>query len=181
VSETGASADAEARSIAPLERAPRPLDPGVEIGHVHLRTADIDPVHEFYVGVLGFDVISRMPDALFVSAGGYHHHLAFNTWQSRGGSPPPLGSTGLYHVAIRYPTRAALADALRRLVDARWPIDGASDHGTQEAIYLRDPDQNGLELYWDRPREQWPTDGEGHLHFGMAPLDLDGLLAASAE
>jgi len=166
------------RMLKPVERAPRPIDSGVDIGHVHLRTADIDRVHDFYVGVLGFDVIARMPDALFVSAGGYHHHLAFNTWQSRGGSPPPPGMTGLYHVAIRYPTRAALGDALRRLDEADWPLDGATDHGSQEALYLRDPDQNGLELYWDRPRAQWPVDAEGQLHFAMARLDLDDLLSA---
>jgi catechol 2,3-dioxygenase len=167
--------------VKPIERAPDPIDAGVDIGHVHLRTADIERVHAFYVGVLGFDVIERMPDALFVSAGGYHHHLAFNTWQSRGGSPPPLGSTGLYHVAIRYPTRAALADALRRLAGAGWPLDGATDHGSQEALSLRDPDQNGLELYWDRPEEEWPVDAEGRLHFAMAPLDLDDLLAAAEQ
>jgi catechol 2,3-dioxygenase len=151
----------------------------VDIGHVHLRTADIDRVHEFYVGVLGFEVVVRMPDALFVAAGGYHHHLAFNTWQSRGGSPPPPGSTGLYHVAIRYPTRAALADALRRLADAGWPLDGATDHGTHEALYLRDPDRNGLELYWDRPPEEWPVDSDGHLGFAMGRLDLEDLIAAT--
>src|ERR687884_249420 len=151
--------------LAPVERAPRPIDTGVDIGHVHLKTADIDRVHRFYVGILGFDVIVRMEDALFVSAGGYHHHLGFNTWTSRGGSPPPRGTTGLYHVAIRYATRAALGDALRRLVDASWPLDGATDHGTHEALYLRDPDENGLELAWDRPPEAWPLDDEGHLRF----------------
>ncbi len=177
MSEPGSPSQVQSR-IVPAEPAPRPIDPGVDIGHVHLRTADLDRVHDFYVGVLGFDVTGRLPDALFVSAGGYHHHLAFNTWQSRGGSPPPPGSTGLYHVAIRYPTRAALADALRRLTEAGWPLDGASDHGTQEALYLRDPDQNGLELYWDRPREEWPVDADGHVGFALAPLDLDDLLAA---
>jgi catechol 2,3-dioxygenase len=168
-----------ARKLMPVERATRPIAAGVDIGHVHLRTADIDRVHDFYVGVLGFDVIARMPDALFVAAGGYHHHLAFNTWQSRGGSPPPPGSTGLYHVAIRYPTRAALADALRRLSEARWPLDGATDHGTHEALYLSDPDRNGLELYWDRPEAEWPIDENGRLGFAMAPLDLQDLLAAA--
>jgi catechol 2,3-dioxygenase len=166
--------------IQPVERSPRPADPGVDIGHVHLRTADIDRVHSFYVGILGFDVIARMPDALFVSTGGYHHDLGFNTWQSKGGSPPPPGTTGLYHVAIRYPTRAALGDALRRLVDAQWPLDGASDHGTHEALYLRDPDENGLELYWDRPEAEWPLDEEGHLGFSMGRPDLDSLLAEAA-
>jgi catechol 2,3-dioxygenase len=167
------------RRLTPLERAPRPIPDGVDVGHVHLRTADIDRVHDFYVGVLGFDVVARMPDALFVSSGGYHHHLAFNTWQSKGGSPPASGTTGLYHVAIRYPSRAALADALRRLADANWPLDGATDHGTHEALYLRDPDRNGLELYWDRPQEQWPLDSDGRLGFAMGALDLDDLLAAA--
>jgi catechol 2,3-dioxygenase len=160
-----------------VRRAERPLDPGVDIGHVHLKTADIDRVEAFYVGILGFDVVVRMPDALFISAGGYHHDLGFNTWQSKGGSPPPPTATGLYHVAIRYPTRAALADALARLVEARWPLDGATDHGTHEALYLRDPDQNGLELYWDRPQEQWPLDDEGHMTFVGGRVDLDDLLA----
>jgi catechol 2,3-dioxygenase len=167
--------------VTPLERAPRPIAPGVDIGHVHLKTADIQRVHDFYVGVLGFDVIVRMPDALFVSAGGYHHHLGFNTWESAGGSPPPPGTTGLYHVAIRYPTRAALGDALRRLIDAKWQIDGASDHGTHEALYLRDPDQNGLELAWDRPESEWPRDADGRLTFERARPDLDDLLAAAAN
>ena len=167
--------------FAPLERAPRPASPGVDIGHVHLRTADIDRIHDFYVGVLGFDVVARMPDALFVSAGGYHHDLGFNTWQSRGGSPPPPGTTGLYHVAIRYPSRADLGDALRRLAEAGWPIDGATDHGTHEALYLRDPDENGLELYCDRAPEEWPLDEDGHLAFVGARVDLDDLLAAAPE
>jgi catechol 2,3-dioxygenase len=161
----------------PVRRAERSVDPGVDIGHVHLKTTDLDRVEAFYVGILGFDVVVRMPDALFVSAGGYHHDLGFNTWQSKGGSPPPPTATGLYHVAIRYPTRAALGDALARLVEARWPLDGATDHGTHEALYLRDPDQNGLELYWDRPQEQWPLDGEGHMTFVGGRVDLDDLLA----
>jgi catechol 2,3-dioxygenase len=160
-----------------VRRAERPLDPGVDIGHVHLKTADIERVEAFYVGVLGFDVVVRLPDALFISAGGYHHDLGFNTWQSKGGSPAPPRATGLYHVAIRYPTRAALGDALARLLEVRWPLDGATDHGTHEALYLRDPDQNGLELYWDRPQEQWPLDGEGHLTFVGGRVDLDDLLA----
>jgi catechol 2,3-dioxygenase len=152
--------------VAPVERAAQPIDPGVDIGHVHLKTADIQRVHDFYVGILGFDVVTRMGDqALFLSAGGYHHHLGFNTWESKGGSPPPRGTTGLYHVAIRYPTREALADALRRLVDAEWPLDGVNDHGTHEALYLRDPDGNGLELAWDRDPSEWPLDEEGHLRF----------------
>src|SRR5919202_3461599 len=163
-------------SIEPEERAPRPIDPGVDIGHAHLKTADIDRVYDFYVGILGFDVVFRRPEALFLSAGGYHHHLGFNTWESRGGSPPPPGTTGLYHVAIRYPTRAALGDALRRLVEAGWPIDGASDHGVSEAIYLRDPDGNGVELYRDRPREEWPRDAAGNLAMVTRRLDLRALL-----
>ncbi len=165
-----------ARAVQPRERSSRPIDPGVDIGHVHLKTADIDRVQHFYVDILGFDVIFRMPDALFISAGGYHHTLGFNTWESKGGSPPPPGTTGLYHVAIRYPTRAALGDALRRLVEADWPLDGVNDHGTHEALYLRDPDGNGLEFCWDRPQGQWPRDEEGHLTFGGGRLDLEGLL-----
>jgi catechol 2,3-dioxygenase len=166
--------------VTPVERAPRPIAAGVDIGHVHLKTADLQRVYDFYVGILGFDVVVRLPDALFLSAGGYHHHLGFNTWESAGGSPPPPGTTGLYHVAIRYPTRAALGDALRRLIDAKWPIDGATDHGTHEALYLRDPDQNGLELAWDRPKSEWPRDEDGRLGFERARPDLDGLLAAAA-
>jgi catechol 2,3-dioxygenase len=158
----------------------RPIDPGVDIGHVHLRTADIQRVHDFYVGILGFDVMVRMPDALFLSAGGYHHHLAFNTWGSAGGSPPPPGSTGLYHVAIRYPTRALLGDALRRLRDAGWPVDHLTDHGTHQAAYLADPDENGLELAWDRPREEWPRGDDGKLSFADLPRpELDELIAAA--
>jgi catechol 2,3-dioxygenase len=160
----------------PLARSERPIQAGVRIGHVHLKAADLSRIKEFYVGVLGFDVTVELPDALFVSAGGYHHHLGFNTWESHGGPPAPRGATGLYHVAINYPTRAALGDALRRLVEARWPLDGASDHGTHEALYLRDPEQNGVELAWDRPVEQWPLDEEGHLAFFRQPVDLEGLL-----
>lgn len=167
----------EDQAPAVSEPNPRPLDSRVDIGHVHLKTADIDRVLEFYVGILGFDVVTRWREAAFVSAGGYHHHLAFNTWQSAGGSPPPPGTTGLFHVAIRYPTRAALGDALRRLHEAGWPVDGATDHGVSEALYLRDPDQNGVELYWDRPREQWPRDDQGKLTMYNAPLDLRSLLA----
>ena len=156
---------AYAGRLRPRERGARPIDGRVDIGHVHLKTADLGPVHDFYVGILGFDVVFRTDDALFLSAGGYHHDLAFNTWTSAGGTPPPPGTTGLYHVAIRYPTRAALGDALKRLADAGWPLDGVNDHGTHEALYLRDPDANGLELYWDRPEEEWPIDDEGHLSF----------------
>ena len=167
-------------NIEPRERGDRPIDPGVDIGHVHLKTAELAPVRHFYVDILGFDVIVEMPTALFISSGGYHHHLAFNTWESKGGSPPPPGTTGLYHVAIRYPTRAALGDAFRRLVAAGWPLDGYNDHGTHEALYLSDPDRNGLELYWDRPEDQWPRDGEGHLSFANSRLDLEGLLKEGA-
>src|SRR5215204_1030943 len=129
-----------------------PIDPGTKIGHVHLKVADIERSLAFYCGVLGFDLMQRYgAQAAFISAGGYHHHIGLNTWESRGGSPPPPGSTGLFHTAILYPSRAALADALRRLVAARIPLDGASDHGVSEALYLRGPDQNGVELYWDKP------------------------------
>jgi catechol 2,3-dioxygenase len=152
------------------------IDPRVGIGHVHLKVADIDRALDFYVGVLGFELMQRMGgEAAFVSAGGYHHHLGFNTWESKGGSPPPPGSTGLFHVAIRYPDRATLADAVRRVVDAGIPLTGASDHGVSEAIYLRDPDNNGVELYRDRPQEEWPRDGDGVAMFSR-PLDVQALL-----
>ena len=162
------------------ERGDRPIDPEVEIGHVHLKVADLDRALDFYSGVLGFELQDRLgADAAFVSAGDYHHHIGLNTWQSKGGSPPPPGSTGLFHTAIRYPTRRALADAVRRVLDAGIALDGASDHGVSEAIYLRDPDQNGVELYWDRPREQWPRPADGSSGVAMftAPLDLPGLLS----
>jgi catechol 2,3-dioxygenase len=154
-----------------------PIDPGVDIGHVHLKVADLERALGFYCGVLGFVETTRFGDqAAFISAGGYHHHIGLNTWESKGGSPPPPGSTGLYHTAIRYPTRAALADALRRLMRAGIPLDGASDHGVSEALYLRDPDQNGVELYCDRPRDQWPRTASGDLTMFTRPLDLDSLL-----
>ena len=154
------------------------IDPRVDIGHVHLKVADIERGLEFWHGVLGFDVTHRYgEEAVFLSAGGYHHHIGLNTWESAGGSPPPPGTTGLYHFAVRFPARSALAEALLRLVEARYPIDGASDHGVSEAIYLRDPDGNGIELYWDRPREDWPRDRDGGLRMFTASLDLDGLLA----
>jgi catechol 2,3-dioxygenase len=154
------------------------IDPRVDIGHVHLKVSDIDRALGFYRDVLGFDVTQRLGDqAAFISAGGYHHHLGLNTWESRSGSPPPPGHTGLYHVAIRYPDRAQLGDALRRLAEARWPIDGATDHGVSEAIYLRDPDGNGIELYRDRPREEWPRAEGGGVTMFNAPLDLQALLA----
>jgi catechol 2,3-dioxygenase len=155
------------------------LDPEVDIGHVHLKVADLDRAIAFYRDVLGFDLMQRMGDqAAFLSAGGYHHHIGLNTWESKGGSPPPRGTTGLFHIAIRYPTRASLADALKRLVDNQIPITGASDHGVSEAIYLNDPDGNGVELYRDRPRDEWPmaSDGKGVAMVSI-PLDLQGLLA----
>lgn len=162
--------------VAPYERAERPISRGVDIGHVHLRAGDLAKIKAFYVGILGFDVMMEGPTMLFLAAGGYHHHLGFNTWESKGGSPPPPGTTGLYHVAIRYPTRAALGDALRRLRDAGYPIDGFNDHGTHEAIYLRDPEENGLELCWDRPQEEWDRDENGHYALGNRRLDLRGLI-----
>jgi len=155
------------------------IDPAVDIGHVHLKVADLDRAIGFYRDVLGFELMQRMGDqAAFLAAGGYHHHIGLNTWESKGGSPPPPGTTGLYHVAIRYPTRAALADALKRLVENQVPLSGASDHGVSEAIYLHDPDGNGIEIYRDRPREEWPMapDGTG-VAMVSAPLDLEGLLA----
>ncbi len=157
-----------------------PIDPGADIGHVHLKVADLERALGFYCGVLGFELQQRYGNAAaFVSAGGYHHHIGLNTWQSKGAAPPPRGSTGLFHVAIRYPTRAALARALRRLVDAGVPLDGASDHGVSEALYLQDPDQNGIELYWDRPKDAWPRSADGTLTMVSDPLDVAALLASS--
>ena len=154
-----------------------PIISGTRIGHVHLKVADLDRALGFYCGVLGFEVMQRMgPSAAFISAGGYHHHIGLNTWESKGGSPPQPGTTGLYHVAIRYPTRSGLGDALRRLRDAGYPIDGFNDHGTHEAIYLRDPEENGLELYWDRPKEEWPRAADGSLSMFTRRLDLEDLL-----
>jgi catechol 2,3-dioxygenase len=154
------------------------IDPDVRIGHVHLKVADLERALGFYRDVLGFQLTQRYGrDAAFVSAGGYHHHIGLNVWESRGGGPPPPGSTGLYHVAILYPDRAALADALRRLIEAGIPVEGASDHGVSEALYLRDPDGNGIELYRDRPRAEWPRDGEGNIAMVMRPLDVQALLA----
>jgi catechol 2,3-dioxygenase len=157
-----------------------PIDPGADIGHVHLKVSDIDRALAFYRDVLGFEVMQLWNGAAFISAGGYHHHIGLNTWQSKGGPPPAPGTTGLFHVAIRYPTRAALGDALKRLVDARIPLDGATDHGVSEALYLRDPDENGIELYWDRPEAEWPRDEHGGIAMFNAPLDLDDLLAQAA-
>jgi catechol 2,3-dioxygenase len=153
------------------------IDPQVCIGHVHLKVADLERSLHFYCGVLGFDLMQRMgSEAAFVSAGGYHHHLGLNTWDSHGGPSPPPGTTGLFHVGILYPTRAALADALRRLTKARICLDGASDHGVSEALYLRDPDDNGIELYWDKPREVWPRSAEGKIAMFTRPLDVEALL-----
>jgi len=154
------------------------IHPGVRIGHVHLKVADIERALAFYCGVLGFALTQRYGSgAAFISAGGYHHHIGLNTWESLGGSPPAAGTTGLYHLAILYPTRAELADALQRLMTAEVALDGASDHGVSEALYLRDPDNNGVELYWDRPREKWPQTADGALEMFTRPLDLDNLLA----
>jgi catechol 2,3-dioxygenase len=156
-----------------------PIAAGTRIGHVHLKVADLQRALDFYSGVLGFTLMQRYgTQAAFISAGGYHHHIGLNTWESLGGRPPPRGSTGLFHTAILYPTRADLADALRRLTAAKIPLDGASDHGVSEALYLRDPDQNGVELYWDRPEQDWPRTADGGLAMMTAPLDLAGLLAA---
>ena len=155
----------------------KPIDPRVGIGHVHLKVADLERALNFYVGVLGFELRQRLgSQAAFVAAGGYHHHIGLNTWESAGGPPPPPNSTGLYHLAIVYPTRAALADALRRLIAAGIELDGASDHGVSEALYLRDPDNNGVELYWDRPPEKWPRTPDGELAMGTRALDLGALL-----
>lgn len=156
---------------------PIPIDPRVRIGHVHLKVADLERSLKFYRDILGFEVTQRMGNrAAFLSAGGYHHHIGLNTWESAGGSPPPIGTTGLYHVAILYPTRGLLADALRRLTAAKIELAGAADHGVSEAIYLRDPDDNGVELYCDRPREQWPHDANGELAMVSQPLDFASLL-----
>jgi catechol 2,3-dioxygenase len=158
--------------------APRPVDAGVRIGHVHLKVADLDRALKFYCGVLGFELQQRSgSQAAFISAGGYHHHIGLNTWESAGGPPPPPRSTGLYHLAVLYPARAALADALRRLMAAGVELDGAADHGVSEALYLRDPDGNGVELYWDRPQEKWPRSPDGGVAMFTHALDLDGLLA----
>lgn len=155
-----------------------PIDPRVDVGHVHLKVSDLERAVGFYSEVLGFQVTQRMgTQAAFLSAGGYHHHVGLNTWESRGGSPPALGTTGLFHVAFRYPDRAALAEALRRLLAHSVTLEGAADHGVSEALYLRDPDGNGIELYWDRPRDEWPWDSGGELQMVTLPLDLEELLA----
>jgi len=164
-----------------MPTTPPPIAAGTRIGHVHLKVADLSRALDFYVGVLGFQLMQKYgAQAAFISAGGYHHHIGLNTWESLGGRPPPRGSTGLFHTAILYPTRADLADALRRLVHAKIPLDGASDHGVSEALYLHDPDQNGVELYWDRPQADWPRTATGELAMVTAPLDLQDLLATRA-
>jgi len=163
-------------------KSPTPIHPQTRIGHVHLKVADINRSLAFYQGVLGFEITQRYGhSAVFLSAGGYHHHIAINTWESAGGQPPPPGATGLFHLAILYPTRAALADSLRRLLAASIHLEGASDHGVSQALYLRDPDQNGVELYWDRPESEWPRTPEGELAMFTRSLDLRDLLALNAE
>lgn len=159
------------------------LDPRVDIGHVHLKVSDLDRSLAFWRDVLGFEEQARMGDqAAFISAGGYHHHIGLNTWDSKGGAPPPPGHTGLYHVAIRFPDRASLASAVKRVLDAGVPLDGASDHGVSEALYLRDPDGNGIEFYCDRPREQWPMQPDGEsIQMYTRPLDVDALLAEATD
>jgi len=153
------------------------IDPGVRIGHVHLKVADLGRALGFYCGVLGFQLTQRYGrGAAFIASGDYHHHIGLNTWESGGGHPPAPGTTGLYHLAILYPTRAALGDALRRLINAGISLDGAADHGVSEALYLRDPDDNGVELYWDRPHDQWPRTPDGELAMYTRALDLEGLL-----
>jgi catechol 2,3-dioxygenase len=169
------------RSNGGLMKSTQAIHPGVKIGHVHLKVADLDRALAFYRDVLGFEVTQRHGNgAAFISAGGYHHHIGLNTWESEGGSPPEPGTTGLYHLAILYPTRALLADALHRLVKAGIPLEGASDHGVSEALYLRDPDGNGVELYWDRPKEQWPRSPDGGVAMFTRPLDVDALLKEAA-
>jgi catechol 2,3-dioxygenase len=155
-----------------------PIDPRADIGHVHLKVSDLERALDFYSGVLGFEIMARYgEEAAFISAGGYHHHLGLNTWESKGGSPPPPGTTGLFHTAIRYPDRRTLADAVKRVMEAGIPLTGASDHGVSEAIYLNDPDSNGVELYRDRPQEEWPRTDDGAFTMFTKPLDVAGLLA----
>lgn len=157
---------------------PKPIAAGTRIGHVHLKVSNLQRSLDFYCGVLGFELMQRMGNsAAFISAGGYHHYIGLNTWESEGGEPPAIGTTGLYHLAILYPSRADLGDALRRVLDARMALDGAADHGVSEALYLRDPDENGVELYRDRPEVEWPRDGEGKLEMFARPLDVRALLA----
>ena len=168
------------KDLARIQPA-RPIAPGARIGHVHLKVADLKRALGFYVGVLGFELVTTYGDqAAFISAGGYHHHIGLNTWESLGGSPPPPGTTGLFHTAILYPARAELADALRRVEEAGIALDGASDHGVSEALYLRDPDENGVELYWDKPQAQWPRDADGNIEMFTKRLDLNSLRAERA-
>jgi catechol 2,3-dioxygenase len=175
------SEPAKPRDASTPEILRRAIDPAVRIGHVHLKVADIERALAFYCGVLGFGLVTRYgTQAAFIAAGDYHHHIGLNTWESKGGSPPARGTTGLFHLAVLYPTRAALADALRRLATAGIPLDGASDHGVSEALYLRDPDENGVELYWDRPHEQWPRTADGGIEMYTHRLDLEGLLKEGA-
>jgi catechol 2,3-dioxygenase len=165
--------------VAHLFSMAESIGKGVRIGHVHLKVADLDRAIAFYSGVLGFELQQRFGgSAAFLSAGGYHHHIGLNTWESKDGDAPPMGTTGLYHLAILYPTRAELGDALRRLMDASVPLEGAADHGVSDALYLRDPDGNGVELYWDRPQEEWPRDAKGELAMITKHLDLQSLLEA---
>ena len=159
----------------------KPVHPDTRVGHIHLKVADLDRAIAFYSGVLGFELQQKFgSQAAFLSAGGYHHHIGLNTWESRGATPPPPGHTGLYHPAFLYPDRASLGDALRRVVEAGIPLDGAADHGVSEAIYLRDPDGNGVELYRDRPEADWPRDAKGNLSMVNSPLDLQALLDEAA-
>jgi catechol 2,3-dioxygenase len=175
--ETDMPVETATQPLAGGDDAGNAIDPGVRIGHVHLKVADVERSLAFYCGVLGFRLTARRgSEAAFFSAGGYHHHFAVNTWESKGGEPPPRGATGLFHAAILYPSRAPLADALRRLIAAGVPLDGASDHGTHEALYLRDPDDNGLELAWDRPPEAWPQNPDGSLAIKTEWLDVEDLL-----
>lgn len=158
------------------------IDPGVKVGHIHLKVADLERAIAFYNGVLGFEITARYgKDAAFLSAGGYHHHIGLNTWQSKNGKPPAPGTTGLFHVAFVYPTRKLLAEALKRVLDAGIPLDGAADHGVSQALYLRDPDENGVELYWDRPKEAWPRHENGDLEMYTRALDIDALLDTLSE
>ena len=167
-------------NLVPLSAAKTPIEAGTRIGHVHLKVADLDRALGFYCDVLGFELMQRYgKQAAFISAGGYHHHIGLNTWESAGGSPPAPGTTGLYHTAILYPTRAALADALKRVMAAGIALDGASDHGVSQALYLHDPDQNGVELYWDRPKDEWPVTADGKLAMVTLRLDLEDLLRAA--
>jgi catechol 2,3-dioxygenase len=168
-------------SVSDSSSMPYIVDANVRIGHVHLKVADLRRALQFYAGVLGLEVTQRYGEgAVFLSAGGYHHHIALNTWESLGGSPPPAGTTGLYHTAIVYPTRASLATALRRVLAAKIPLQGAADHGVSESIYLNDPDENGVELYCDKPKEKWPRTPDGKLEMNTRRLDLHGLLSEAA-